>query len=644
MLNRGVVALWCILAAATGVQASITVSQNGASIPRYDIFEITVVEGGSYANPWEDVSVTATFQAPSGATFQVGGFYYDTHTWKVRFAPNETGAWTWSLIFQSAAGQAGATGGFTAVASSNRGFLRRHPANPYRFLTEGDGRAFYPIGFDSALSGYYTMDGSGANVGIDAYFDTYAAAGNNIFRILINRNNSPWLVQTLNAGGTGKNTYDPAAGKAMDTVVVKLHQDGYQVFMTVWGAPPANGSLGAAGAQTSVLHYHKYVLDRYGAYVSVWELMNEQTVPASYYNTVIPYLRGYDAYQHLLSTSDPQPALNLDVDITSPHRYYNAYNPSLGGLDPAVGYLADTIAQWKGQIPNKPILFGEAGIQDPYNYDPLGYRIWLWTAFFNEGGLMFWNTSYKKTFATNQYMGPEERGFSKFHSDFIADFDAAARPVNVAVTPSSQARAYALSSPAELGVYFLSWNFNSTVSGATVTLNVPSAGMQAEWYDPATGALVGQSAVAQGTQTLPIPNFLVDIVLRIRAAAAACVNPPSIPQGFAAPCPALTVTPPAASFSGGLTISSAPSLRPAWVLPQFYIFDSGRWLPAPVPGWTSWCFGGCSLTLPAAALRQLAPGSHAVASWDWSWNGACWVGPGGACGQGNWRYQTFTVQ
>jgi hypothetical protein len=201
--------------------------------------------------------------------------------------------------------------------------------------------------------------------------------------------------------GTGKNLYSVDAGKAMDTVIQKLHQDRYQIFMTIWGAPPNAGDLSGAGVKEAVFRYHKYVMDRYGAYVSIWELMNEQTAPAAYYHTVIPYVRAYDPYGHLLSTSDPQPALGLDVDITSPHRYFNAYNASLGGLDPGVGYLADDITKWKSAIPNKPVLYGEAGIQNPYNYDPLGYRIWLWTAFFNEA-------------SQTSTWGPRSAGFRRF--------------------------------------------------------------------------------------------------------------------------------------------------------------------------------------------------------------------------------------
>ena len=121
----------------------------------------------------------------------------------------------------------------------------------------------------------------------------------------------------------------------------------------------------------------------------------------------------------------------------------------------------------------------------------------------------------------------------------------------------------------------------------------------------------------------------MDILLRLRTA---CVDPSSIPAGFAAPCPVLTATPAAVT-------AAAPDGVVALILPTFFVFDSGQWQAIPVRGVNGWCFRACS-----AALPHLAPGVHGVASWDWSWNGSCWVGPGSStCGQGNWRYQTVTI-
>ena len=118
---------------------SITVSQNSGSIGRYDIYELTLTGArASYSNPWVDVKISALFTGPSGPS-TVGGFYYDAHTWKVRFAPSAVGAWTWNLTFTAPDGIYSASGSFTAVQSSNSGFLRVNPTYTRHFYTEGDG-------------------------------------------------------------------------------------------------------------------------------------------------------------------------------------------------------------------------------------------------------------------------------------------------------------------------------------------------------------------------------------------------------------------------------------------------------------------------------------------------------------------------
>ena len=57
----------------------------------------------------------------------VGGFYFATNTWKLRFAPMQAGAWTWTLSYTDSNGVFNASGGFNCTNSSNIGFLRGIP-------------------------------------------------------------------------------------------------------------------------------------------------------------------------------------------------------------------------------------------------------------------------------------------------------------------------------------------------------------------------------------------------------------------------------------------------------------------------------------------------------------------------------------
>lgn len=77
-----------ILSAGAGhASPAITVSANGNSIGRYNVYELTLTgPSASYNNPWDNVKISAVFTGPSGKS-TVGGFYYNVNTWKVRFAP-----------------------------------------------------------------------------------------------------------------------------------------------------------------------------------------------------------------------------------------------------------------------------------------------------------------------------------------------------------------------------------------------------------------------------------------------------------------------------------------------------------------------------------------------------------------------------
>src|SRR5271168_1482036 len=114
----------------------VTVTQNSASVGRYDIYELTMTNLAAYANPWEDPVITAVFTAPSGTTNTVGGFYFATNTWKLRFAPTEVGTWSWTLTYTDTNGVFNDSGGFTCTNSTNIGFLRRNPSNVYNFVTD----------------------------------------------------------------------------------------------------------------------------------------------------------------------------------------------------------------------------------------------------------------------------------------------------------------------------------------------------------------------------------------------------------------------------------------------------------------------------------------------------------------------------
>jgi hypothetical protein len=514
----------------------VIVSENDHTIGRYDIYELTLTHRKKYANPWEDVRIAATFTAPSGKEYQVGGFFYDVNTWKVRFAPNETGDWIWFLAFESGSGRFAQEGGLTCVDSHRSGFLRIHPQNPYRLMTEGNGRAFYPLGFnhgvydkagafglgpaDGTLDFDWTMDAD-KGVPIDRFFRAFAAAGINLFRMNTETDTYPPYesLSDLNYERSGRNTYSMTAGKLTDQLAAEIHKFGMKFFMVLMGDPRFGVNLSDPTAKQALLNYLRYFINRWGAYVDIWELANEESVltaPDEYVNAVAEFIKGYDPYHHLVTISLERPTLS-GIELNSPHRYHGYDTLGLNKL------LADDFDHNKS-LSAKPLIYGEFGNGPPYAIgDGEGrYRIFIWTAMFNEASLVFWDYGREKNYVGGAiYIGSEERAETKVFTNFIADFDPLARPISVQCSPASEIRADALGSARDIGVYFSHLTSHSTVlSGAQATLDIPQDGMRGVWVDPVTGNTLGSVILRTGRQTLAVPDFRFDIALRILRAGA----------------------------------------------------------------------------------------------------------------------------
>jgi len=516
---------------------AVTLATPPATIGRYDIYELTMTEGGAYTNPWEDVVITTVFTAPSGATFTICGFYYDTNTWKLRFAPNETGTWNWNLTFDNGSGQFTTSGSMECTASSNTGFLRVHPQNPRQFITEGDGKVFHPNGYNATygkaavipLRG--SLDDSGMGYQLADSSKVYRAAGLNMIR-----ENQQNIVHTatFNSNNTGKNIYKVLEGKVTDEHLQTMHNTGMKVLQNFVGRPtdaPLPGyNISDPVVKKAFENFHRYMINRYGAYADAWEIGGElgQTgsVPQTYMDWIGGVCQTYDPYHHfltinyILSNPPPHPPDESMITMSSSHYYDASAN---NGHDRA---FERQITSDKAIYTARPILIGEAGSHDPYgDYDPERYRLAIWTAFTNESGILFWLQLPKYNFfdngLSNQYIGSEERGFAKILANLNTDFDPLAVPVTTTLSPSTSFRGYVLGSSQDIEGYFVHiTNQHAPLTGATVKFTIPAAGMQGSWIDPATGKTLQTFTPASGLQTLAIPSFNCDIVLRIRAASA----------------------------------------------------------------------------------------------------------------------------
>jgi hypothetical protein len=74
----------------------VTSSTDLPRVHRWGIFDVPLSVGPAN-DPLRDVAATGTFTSPSGAHHAAPGFWDGGGTWRVRFAPDEIGRWTYSL-------------------------------------------------------------------------------------------------------------------------------------------------------------------------------------------------------------------------------------------------------------------------------------------------------------------------------------------------------------------------------------------------------------------------------------------------------------------------------------------------------------------------------------------------------------------
>jgi hypothetical protein len=290
---------------------------------------------------------------------------------------------------------------------------------------------------------------------------------------------------------------------------------------------------------------YKYCIDRWGVYTDIFELFNESRPSDEFYKVIVPWLRSINPYNLLISTSYHPYNDNLDTlfDLKSHHPYQQA---SAKTLDNTIWgkYNSDIL----GSPALTPTYWGETGNLAPFsNYHPNRFRVMTWMLFMTCQAPVYWNNSFAM-FDTgsggirNQYIGPEERAFNRIFTDITKDFPANHSIARLTTSQPTKVRAYALTAPNDLLVYFyyyadrpatltgLQNDTGPVLSGVTANITVPTGADMAVWIDPATANIDQTLSVTPGSRTFTVPDIMIDKVLRIGSSTATVSNTSGAPD------------------------------------------------------------------------------------------------------------------
>jgi len=593
------------LMAAQANALEIQVTRNTDRLMPYQVFELTFQHDREYASPTWDVTIDVTFRSPTGKKAKVGGFFYGSSKpqkvdvesnagvrgtppavwscdpadlWKARYAPSETGQWSFEYVFRNEAGEEAAGSGTFAVVEGrlrSRGWVRISRDNPYRFVFE-DGSAYFPIGYqhgigdgnhdgsvlDSlAMDGPFRQDPTGArpkppagamfmrgpSMGVqnaDVKFGRYSRAGFNMWRFSPNNAGMKVLYTGPASRESGLDSVNYKEAQMVDELLQMTQKYGLRNFYGIFGYTKVfNDQPDNREGMDKVRRIIKYSVDRWGAYVDFWQFLNEQHADARWYELVIPYLESIDPYDHPITTSWERPELS-GIEVNAPHWYGN--EPEFVS-DQVTADRARRMKRFR-----KPVVYGEqgnyrgredrsaegvGGVWDPGSARRM--RVRCWTAMFNEISFVFWETSYAKDgHVRNLWIGPQERQYIRVMQDFASILDRDVRMVEVPLSGAAarDVRAYGLRSDRCAAAYFHhhacqqcrkaddtedgarhTWSHDrGLVHGLEVTIDVPTSST-GYWYRPTDGAIVAHFEAEAGRRTVTAPPFRIDLALIVTA-------------------------------------------------------------------------------------------------------------------------------
>lgn len=499
-----------------------------------EIFEITLHSKSTFTNPWSEADLSAIFTGPSGRNISVNGFYYDGADWKIRFNPPEKGWWNYKLNWTDHGVISIKEGSLFSRTDTLNSYLRVDALNPRR-LTVDHKTIFNGVGIEESMLDYngngtplddwstgssdqYIATGSAGvtfnfrsnkPVTLTDYLNTYGpkGAGFNIYRYSI-LNNTEALYRSLET----PITYSVQQGKTADELLTQLKANDIHIWFTFFNFDVPLKDTSSPTERALLTEYIKYVVARYGAYVDIWELVNEANLPVKLKSFLIEAIHKEDYESRLISTSFEDPK-NPGIDIISPH-WYESENLSQSDIK-----TADYIDKFKAY--SKPVVFGEQG-NAVVNWDPgsaTRMRVRLWTAFFRQGILIFWNMSVKKNYTqvppyyANIYLGEEERTYVRNLQNFSAALPLDAKPINFNIN-NPGVRDYGISDKTETAGYFFHFAGPGTPTSFRLNLGNAAKG-ELLWYDPKTGSVIRKD-VCGAECAVVSPVFTTDVAFRFK--------------------------------------------------------------------------------------------------------------------------------
>jgi hypothetical protein len=302
-------------------------------VARWEVHEFSIRARTHVANPFREASLVGEFISPSGRTNILDGFYDGEDTWRLRFAPEEEGEW--SYLLRGEGTEAYQRGRLRCTAPRAHGFIRIHPQNPYAFA-HADGAPFFPMG-DTC---YGLFDDSPITPALrDDYLKARRAQRFNFVRMTVGHSSQRAAADPAfwAWGGTAQkpdlDRFNPVFFRRFDDLMRTLQTHGMNVeliLLNFYRTPFTDARQWTPARERLWL---RYLLARYGAFdhLFLWTLANEyETHPDGSYRLDLPgdvewakataqFIKANDPYRHLVTV---HPVISASTRGTTPRSLF----------------------------------------------------------------------------------------------------------------------------------------------------------------------------------------------------------------------------------------------------------------------------------------------------------------------------------
>lgn len=468
----------------------------GDPVAVFDTYEVALHSSSAYSgtsgspNPFVDVTVTATVQAPDGRTFDVEGFYdgdgaggADGDVFKIRVAVDQAGPWTWTSHSATAGldGQTGTICGQGLLPGVfGAGPVVVNPGAP-RTFQYATGVPVYLIGkfLDTAAPSpiqfsHTFLSEQLSDVNRQQMLDRHVAMHLNKMNVyLANRGDyhsvstTPWVGS---ASSNDKARFDLARWHTYDQWIVALRDAGLVAQLWFFADDSGFGDLPDADRQRLI----RYGMARLSAYANTMFTLClewQEGWSTSEVDSHAIFLQSHNPWDRLASVH------GTTGDFAFPNAAWADYMDIQSGND-APYAAVHAMGLTNRALAAKPLLNEEFGLGD--ETDELRRR--AWAAFTAGAG------------------GSGTGAYLQHLADFVSTIPFETLAPNDALVQSGEG--YCLADPGTRYVVYLPHG-----GGVGLDLTAASGSLQVAWYDPRSGSTTpGASATGGTVQTMNAPD------------------------------------------------------------------------------------------------------------------------------------------